>query len=53
MWGPTLRNILDDFSNVNVLVQFCEPREVIAIYNHRELFVNKLIEWQYQAIETL
>ena len=42
---PFLQNhFLDDFSNVNVLAQFCEPSEVMATYNHRELFVSKLIE---------
>ena len=51
---PFFQNhFLDDFSNVNLLDQFCEPSEVMATYNHRELFVGKLIEWQYQAIQTL
>ena len=37
-------HLLDDFNNVNVLAQFCEPSEVMATYKHRELFVSKLIE---------
>ena len=42
---PFLQNhFLDDFSNVNVLDQFCEPSEVMATYNHTKLFVSKLIE---------
>ena len=42
---PFFQNhFLDDFSNMNVLAQFCEPNEVMATYNHRELFMSKLIE---------
>ena len=42
---PLFQNrLLDDFSSVNVLAQFCEPSEAMAIYNSRELFVSKLIE---------
>ena len=37
-------HFLDDFNNVNVLAQFCEPSEVMAIYTDRELLVRKLIE---------
>ena len=42
---PFLQNhFLDDFSHVNMLAQFCELSKVMATYNHRKLFISKLIE---------